>query len=62
LQRIIGLNEYQADYQNMVEFYDTKFINVDGDAIAYLDDPQPGWANIKDCGEFPCTAPSNVLL
>jgi len=46
----------------MVEFYDTKFIDVDGDAIAYLDDPDPGWANIKDCGEFPCTAPSNVLL
>ena len=46
----------------MVEFYNTKFIDVDGDAIAYLDDPDPGWVNIKDCGEFPCTAPSDKLL
>jgi hypothetical protein len=46
----------------MVEFYDSKFIDVEGDAIAYVDDPNPSWANIKDCGEFPCTAPNNVLF
>ena len=46
----------------MVEFYDTKFIDLDGDSFAYLMDPPQGWANIKDCGNFPCTAPSNVLI
>jgi len=46
----------------MVEFYDSKFIDVDGDALSYIMDPNPGWANVKDCGNFPCTAPLNVLF
>jgi hypothetical protein len=46
----------------MVEFYDSEFYNIDGDALAYIMDPKPGWANIKDCGNFPCTAPANALL
>jgi len=46
----------------MVEFYDSKFVDVDGDAIAYIDENNPSWANIKDCGDFPCTAPANVLF
>jgi len=46
----------------MVEFYDTEFHNVDGDALAWLMPPNTAWANIKDCGEFPCTAPLNVLF
>lgn len=24
--------------------------------------PDPGWANLDDCGDFPCTAPLNVLF
>jgi hypothetical protein len=24
--------------------------------------PPPAWANIDDCGQFPCTAPNNVLI
>lgn len=51
-----------SDYHPMVEFYDSEFTNVDGDAFAYLMPPPAGWANIKDCGEFPCTAPLNALL
>jgi len=46
----------------MVEFYDTKFIDVDADALAYLMSPPQAWANIKDCGAFPCTAPLNALF
>jgi len=46
----------------MAEFYDTVFNNVDQDAFAFLMDPSPGWANMKDCGNFPCTAPKNALL
>lgn len=30
--------------------------------MAYIFDPPWGWANIDDCGNFPCTAPSNVLM
>jgi hypothetical protein len=25
-------------------------------------DPNPGWANKDDCGPFPCTAPSNIVM
>jgi hypothetical protein len=32
------------------------------EAIAFLYDPPKGWANPTDCVEFPCTAPSNVVI
>lgn len=31
------------------------------DAFANLWDPPEKWAIIKDCGEWPCTAPLNLL-
>jgi hypothetical protein len=46
----------------MVEFYDSLFVDVDADAMAYIMEPPAKWANIKDCGAFPCTAPLNVLF
>jgi len=30
--------------------------------MAYIESPNPGWANLKDCHEFPCTAPLNILF
>ena len=30
--------------------------------MAYLFTPPATWANLDDCGDFPCTAPSNALL
>jgi len=29
--------------------------------MANLKSPNPGWANIDDCGNFPCTGPYNLL-
>lgn len=29
--------------------------------MTYFYDPPKKWAIIKDCGNFPCTAPKNVL-
>jgi len=46
----------------MMEFHDTVFTNVSADAMAYIYDPPQGWANVKDCGNFPCTAPQNTIL
>lgn len=37
-------------------------MNVTNDAVAFLMDPDPAWANKDDCGPFPCTAPSNVVI
>jgi len=43
-------------------FRNTKLTNVSPDAMAYFSPPEPGWANLKDCGAFPCTGPLNVLF
>lgn len=43
-------------------FKNTKFNNVSPDAMAYFMPPKPKWANLKDCGAFPCTGPLNVLF
>jgi hypothetical protein len=29
--------------------------------VIFIYNPPQGWANIDDCGEWPCTAPSNVV-
>lgn len=59
---IICLNHYGSDYIAPHNFYDTKFNNVDPGALAYIMHPLEEWANPKDCVEFPCTAPLNVLF
>jgi len=30
--------------------------------MAWMATPKDAWANMADCGEFPCTAPLNALL
>ena len=30
--------------------------------MIYLDAPPAAWADPTDCGEWPCTAPRNVVL
>jgi len=36
--------------------------DVDDNGFAFLVKPNPGWANVKDCGNFPCTAPNNLIF
>lgn len=43
-------------------FRNTKINNVSPDALAYFMAPPQKWANLKDCGAFPCTGPLNVLF
>lgn len=56
-----GLNPTSADHIPIMEAWDTQFIDVADDGFGYFSDPKPGWANVKDCGNFPCTAPWNIL-
>jgi len=39
-----------------------KFNNVNDDGLAWFEKPDLAWANIKDCGNFPCTAPNNMIF
>jgi hypothetical protein len=43
-------------------FNGCKFTDVDDIGFAFLTKPNPKWANIKDCGNFPCTAPNNLIF
>jgi len=59
---VFGSNSFGSDYTEMQEYFETTFTNVENAAIATLSDPDAAWANKKDCGQFPCTAPWNVLF
>jgi hypothetical protein len=58
----IQRNPSASDYIPVHKFINTKFTNVSENAVAYINDPNPGWANPTDCVEWPCTAPENVVL
>lgn len=60
-QVMINLNKHMSDYIQPVYFINNKFDNVSVDGLAYVKHPDPGWANIADCGDFPCTGPLNIL-
>jgi hypothetical protein len=57
----IFINDDASDYLQMQEFENVKFTNVELGGLAWLTDPPKSWANIKDCGNFPCTAPKNTV-
>jgi len=43
-------------------FNDAVFTNVDETGWAFFHKPPTKWANVKDCGNFPCTAPNNLIF
>lgn len=59
---VIELNPYAADMVTTSWWRDNEFVDVDDDGFGYFMDPKSAWANPKDCGEFPCTAPAQVLM
>lgn len=61
-QKAIKLNKAASDDTARHLFYKTTLDNVAEDAFIYLQSPPSGWAKIDDCGEFPCTAPYNLVI
>jgi hypothetical protein len=55
-------NKYDSDKVPMHYFNSMTFDNVDNEGWAYLAKPPAKWANVKDCGNFPCTAPNNLIF
>lgn len=45
----------------MQEFIDNTLEDVGGEFFAKMTDPNPGWANLADCGNFVCTGPKNTF-
>ena len=60
-QTAFAINQFQADHVPIHNLNAIKFTNVAYDAVIYIFNPPQGWAVIDDCGEWPCTAPSNVI-
>jgi len=58
---IFGSHHYASDYTPPVWMSNITFEDVDHDSFALFEDPNPKWANLKDCGSFPCTAPNNLI-
>jgi hypothetical protein len=61
-QHVFARNRHASDYIPRQKFTNTLFDDVSEDALIFIDRPPAGWAVIDDCGEWPCTAPENVLL
>lgn len=61
-QHVFARNKHAADYVPMQQFTQTTFDNVVDDALIWIERPPAGWATIDDCGEWPCTAPENIVL
>jgi hypothetical protein len=43
-------------------FRDNIFEDCELDSFTYVPFPPSAWANPTDCGNFPCSAPLNVLF
>ena len=61
-QTIFARNHYASDKIPPHYFKNCKFEDVDDASMAYFENPDPTWADIVDCGQFPCTAPNNILM
>jgi len=61
-QHVVGLNSYSSDFVQFSTFSAVTIDNVHNDAFMYIYDSKAGWATIDDCGEFPCTAPNNIVV
>ena len=61
-QTAMGLSPWAYDYAPAQEFFDCEFIDVEDGSLTYIYDPPKQWANLRDCGDFPCTGPNQILM
>jgi hypothetical protein len=60
--KAFDMNPTSPDFFPIVKGKDNEFIDCDDSGFGNFYDPPEGWANVKDCGNFPCTAPWNILF
>jgi len=59
---MIKLLEKSPDFITLQNFENLEFKNCDFDSITFFFDPPQTWANLADCGDFPCTGPKNTIF
>jgi hypothetical protein len=59
---MIKLLPKSPDFITLQNFEDIEFNNCESDAMTYFFEPPESWANLADCGDFPCTGPKNTMM
>jgi hypothetical protein len=59
---MIKLLPKSPDFISMQNFDNIEFINCEVTALTYFFEPPQAWANLADCGDFPCTGPKNTIF
>jgi hypothetical protein len=60
--KALGVSHSNSDHAAVNIFKNSVFDNVNHGAVAFIYDPPQSWANIRDCGNFPCTGPKNAVF
>jgi hypothetical protein len=59
---MIKLPPKASDFITLQHFDGMEFDNCDSDMLTYFFDPPMKWANLADCGDYPCTGPKNTIF
>jgi hypothetical protein len=59
---MIKLLPKSPDFITLQHFDGLTFENCDEEMLTYFFDPPQKWANLADCGDYPCTGPKNTLF
>jgi len=59
---MIQLLPKSPDFITLQHFDGMEFINCNVDTMTYFFDPPEKWANLADCGDYPCTGPKNTIF
>jgi hypothetical protein len=60
--QMIQLLKKSPDFITLQNFDNIEFVNCESDALTYFFEPPETWANLADCGDFPCTGPKNTIF
>lgn len=61
-QIFIKLNPKASDMIQMQQFENLRFHDSEFGAMTWFFEPPMSWANLADCGDFPCTGPKNTVM
>jgi hypothetical protein len=59
---MIKLLPKSPDFITLQHFEGLEFFNCDVAALTHFFNPPMSWANLADCGDFPCTGPKNTIF
>ena len=60
--KALSLHQESADLILPHSFKQVKLVNITDANLLHLLKPDPDWAQLTKCGDFPCTGRNNVLL